>query len=300
VAQRALLPKKSSNNPHYLVMSATPIPRSLALSLYGDLDISVINQMPLGRTPSRNLWMKEKQRKQVYEMIRQRIKEGKQVYIVYPLIEETEDEDLKSLEEMFERVSKEFSDYKTGMFHGRIKSAQKLKVIEEFKANKIQILVSTTVVEVGVSIANATMMVVENPERFGLAQLHQLRGRIQRSSNPSDFILLSPDELNEVAIRRIQTIISTSDGFKIAEEDLLARGPGDFFGAMQHGLPFLRIANPLRDLEILKDARLAAFGVVKDDPYLEKPQNKCVRENIDFGLINSVKVDNKEVIQELK
>lgn len=282
VAQRALLPKKGNLNPHCLVMSATPIPRSLALSLYGDLDLSVINELPQGRLTPQTMWVKEDKREWVYEFMEGKLKEGRQVYIIYPVIDESQDEDLKSLEEMYEKILKIFPSYKAGKFHGEIKNEQKRRVIKEFIEKKIDILISTTVVEVGVNIENATVMVVENPERFGLAQLHQLRGRIQRSIHKPYFILLSKDELSDIAQKRLKIISQTSDGFKIAEEDLNIRGPGDFFGSLQHGLPRLKIANPLRDLEMLALARSFAYKVIKSDPYLEKPYHRCIREHLDF------------------
>lgn len=282
VAQRALLSKKGKPSPHVLVMSATPIPRSLALSLYGDLDLSIIKEFPKGRILPENMWLCEDKRKWVYDFIKSKLNEGRQVYIIYPLIEESVDEDLKSLKVMHNKLTRIFKDYKTAMFHGKLKNDEKLKVIQEFKENKINILVSTTVVEVGVNIENATVMVVENPERFGLAQLHQLRGRIRRASFQPYFIMLSDAGLSETASRRLEVISKTNDGFVIAEEDLKLRGPGDFFGASQHGLPPLKIANPLRDLEILKEARVFAYKTVKNDPFLEKSANRCIKEEINY------------------
>ncbi|UCG35072.1 MAG: ATP-dependent DNA helicase RecG [Candidatus Omnitrophota bacterium] len=282
VAQRALLPKKGEPNPHCLVMSATPIPRTLALSLYGDLDLSVIKELPRGRISPETKWVLEKKRKDVYKFMKDKLEEGRQVYVVYPVIEESEIEDLKSLEEMHEKLAESFSSYKVGVFHGQMKGEEKLKVIKKFRDKKIDILVSTTVVEVGVNIENATTMVVENPERFGLAQLHQLRGRVRRSTHKPFFILLSKGSLSETAQSRLEAISSIDDGFKIAEEDLKLRGPGDFFGSTQHGVPCLKIANPLTDLELLQHARTHAFHVIKSDPHLEKPQNKCIRDNLDF------------------
>ncbi|UCD15957.1 MAG: ATP-dependent DNA helicase RecG, partial [Candidatus Omnitrophota bacterium] len=282
VAQRVLLPKKMSSNPHCLVMSATPIPRSLALSLYGDLDLSVIRDMPRGRKVPDNIWVKEQKRPWVYSFLKEKLEQGRQIYVVYPVIEENQDQDLKSLEIMYKELSKKFAAYAVGMFHGKMKPQAKLNVIEKFRKNQINVLVSTTVVEVGVNIENATVMVIENPERFGLAQLHQLRGRIQRSNHKPYFILISKDSLSETASRRLEVISTVTDGFRIAEEDLLIRGPGDFFGHVQHGIPKLRIAQPLRDLDILKDARLLAYKVIKSDPYLEKREHKCIREHLQF------------------
>lgn len=278
VAQRALLPKKGKLSPHYLIMSATPIPRSLALSIYGDLDLSVINEMPKKRVLAKTIWAKEKERPEIYKLLNQELRNGRQAYIVYPVIEETDEEHMQSLKSAYQKISKKFSSYSSGMFHGRMKSEEKLEVIQKFREGKIDILVSTTVVEVGVDIANATVMIVENPERFGLAQLHQLRGRIQRSSKESYFILMSRRNLSESSLERLKVISSQTCGFKIAEEDLKLRGPGDFFGSLQHGLPGLRIANPLRDLEILKQARRFAYKMIKKDPHLEKSGNRSVRD----------------------
>lgn len=282
VAQRVLLPKKGETPPHCLVMSATPIPRSLALSLYGDLDLSIIKDMPGGRKVPQNIWVKEQQREWLYSFLEERMNDKKQVYVVYPVIEESQDEDLKSLETMYKTLSRRFSAYGVGMFHGKMCPREKLEVIAKFKQNQINILLSTTVIEVGVDIENATVMVVENPERFGLAQLHQLRGRIQRSSWQPYFILISNDNISPTAHKRLEVISRMTDGFKIAEEDLLIRGPGDFFGHLQHGVPKLKIAEPRRDLDILNQARLFAYRVVKGDPYLEKPEHKCIREHLGF------------------
>jgi len=283
VAQRALLPKKGGIAPHCLVMSATPIPRSLALSLYGDLDLSIIDEMPEKRAVAVTTWVKEDKRKWVYDLIKEKVKQGKQAYIIYPVIEESIDEELKSLKAMYGRLTKKFADFSVGMFHGKMKSEDKIKTIEAFKENNINILISTTVVEVGVDIKNAVVMVVENPERFGLAQLHQLRGRIQRSSYEPNFILISKDNLSQSSAERLKVISKENSGFKIAEEDLKLRGPGDFFGSLQHGLPDLKIANPLRDLEVLKQARLFAYRAIKADPCLEKVEHRCLKEHLFAG-----------------
>lgn len=282
VAQRAMLPRKGCPNPHCIVMSATPIPRSLALSIYGDLDLSIIKELPPGRISPQTRWVKEKKREETYVFLEKKLKEGRQVYIVYPVIEETGDENLKSLQVMYKKLSTRFSCYKIEMFHGQMKNEEKLSVIKDFRDKKIDILVSTTIIEVGVNVENATVMIVENPERFGLAQLHQLRGRVRRSTLQPYFILLSKNNLSGIAKERLQVISSTDDGFKIAEEDLRIRGPGDFFGNLQHGLPALKIANPLRDLEILKSARVYAYKIIKSDPYLAQPQHRCIREHLEF------------------
>lgn len=281
VAQRALLPKKAEITPHCLVMSATPIPRSLALSLYGDLDISAITQMPRGRLIPKTLWVKEPKRKWVYGFLKDILSQGRQIYIIYPVIEESRIEELKSLKVMYAKIKKEFSDYSVEMFHGKMKNDEKIKAIKRFKEKKIDILIATTVVEVGVNIENATAMLIENPERFGLAQLHQLRGRIQRSNYQPHFILISKSGLSENSRKRLEVISGESSGFKISEEDLKLRGPGDFFGNLQHGLPDLKIANPIEDLDILKQARSLAYNVIKTDPFLGKPEHRCLKEHID-------------------
>ncbi|MFA7677305.1 MAG: ATP-dependent DNA helicase RecG [Candidatus Omnitrophota bacterium] len=278
VAQRALLSGKEALVPHCLVMSATPIPRSLALSLYGDLDLSIIKEMPQGRKPPETMWVKEDRRQWVYDFLEKELRFGRQAYIVYPVIEDSPDEELKSLKMMFEKIAKRFSEFRPRMFHGKMKSEEKLKAIKEFREKKSQILVSTTVIEVGVDIKGATVMVIENPERFGLAQLHQLRGRIQRSDKQSYFVLISNSDLSENANERLKVISQTHDGFVIAEEDLKLRGPGDFFGNLQHGLPDLKIANPLRDMDLLKQARSFAHKVIRNDPGLNKKEHSCINE----------------------
>lgn len=280
VAQRALLLKKGDLAPHCLVMSATPIPRSLALSLYGDLELSTIDHMPPGRKKPNTRWLEAKQRKEVYDFLRQKLGSGRQVYIVFPLIEESQSQELNSLKAKFSEIKKSFAPYKVGMFHGKMKSEDKIRIINDFKAKKIDILLSTTVVEVGLSIENATVMVVENPERFGLAQLHQLRGRIQRSDYEPHFILISSKGLSSSSQERLKIISRESCGFKIAEEDLRLRGPGDFFGQLQHGLGDLRIADPIRDLDILKQARIFAYQVIKNDPHLKDPEHKPIKDHL--------------------
>ncbi|UCC95643.1 MAG: ATP-dependent DNA helicase RecG [Candidatus Omnitrophota bacterium] len=282
VGQRALLPKKGKTAPHCLVMSATPIPRSLALSLYGDLDLSVIKELPPGRIAPHTMWLREERRQWVYDFLRERLQEGRQVYIIYPVIEESQEEDLQSLEQMCEVLTEEFVPFRVGTFHGRMRAKEKLDVVKAFREKKIDILVATTVVEVGVNIENATAMVVENPERFGLAQLHQLRGRIQRSLYQPHYILISKENLSQKALERLRIISQVSDGFNIAEEDLKMRGPGDFFGFSQHGFPQLRIADPLRDLEMLKQARLFAYRVIKSDPDIARPAHRCIKDHLDF------------------
>lgn len=291
VAQRSLLPRKGEVMPHCLVMSATPIPRSLALSLYGDLDLSIIAQLPPNRLVPETIWVKEDRRQWVYDFLEKKLQEGRQVYIVYPVIDESEDEDLKSLNTMHKVLVKRFCGYGVAMFHGKMNSHKKQEIIADFRDKKIGVLLCTTVVEVGLDIENATVMVVENPERFGLSQLHQLRGRIQRSQFPSSFILISRDNIAASALNRLEIISRESCGFKIAEEDLRLRGPGDFFGDMQHGLPDLKIADPLRDLALLQEARRFAYHTIKSDPNLNAPANRPIREYLNMrfkGCLDSI------------
>ncbi len=282
VAQRALLPRKGIN-PDCLVMSATPIPRSLALSIYGDLDLAVIRELPPQRKEPKTILVGEKKRAWVYEFLRNKLKEGRQAYIVYPVIEESKIQDLHSLEEMYSKLKSVFKEFSLEMFHGRLNKKEKLKVVDGFRGGRVDLLVSTTVIEVGVNIENATTMVVENPEMFGLAQLHQLRGRIRRSEFEPNFILIAPDNLSDNARQRLKTIGKMNDGFKISEEDLKLRGPGDFFGHFQWGFPEMKIANPLSDLEVLTQARKSAYEVIKADPNLKKPQNKSIRNWLGSG-----------------
>ncbi|MCF7873784.1 MAG: ATP-dependent DNA helicase RecG [Candidatus Omnitrophica bacterium] len=277
VAQRTLLPKKSQISPNCLVMSATPIPRSLALSIYGDLDSSTIYQLPPNRTKPDTIVVLEKKREWVYKLVEEKVKNKRQVYIVYPIIDQNDDLEVKSLKQMCEKIKKRFSNFSIGVFHGRLKNQDKLAVVDKFNKGEVDILVSTNVIEVGLDIKNATTMVVESPQKFGLSQLHQLRGRIRRSSQKATFILIYSETISSEAKKRLEIIEEESDGFKIAEADLRLRGPGDFFGQLQHGLPNLKIAEPLRDLEILKQARGFAREIIKKDPYLAQPQSKPLR-----------------------
>ncbi len=271
VLQRKQLIEKGSKGgtaPHVLVMTATPIPRTLSLTLYGDLDCSVIDELPPGRTPVATRWTTEAHLPGVWEMLRREVALGRQAYIVYPVIEESKQE-LKAAIVEYERLSKEvFPALKLGLLHGRLRSEEKEEVMERFRRGEIQVLVSTTVIEVGVDVPNATVMVVEHAERFGLAQLHQLRGRIGRGAKKSHCILVAPKTLspdaNDPARIRLETMVSTSDGFAIAEIDLKLRGPGEFFGTRQHGELGLHLANPLRDRELLELARREAFALVEN------------------------------------
>jgi ATP-dependent DNA helicase RecG len=267
VIQRAALRKKGINS-DILVMTATPIPRTLALTLYGDLDISVIDQLPPERRPVETRLFYESMRSKVYLKLEEEIKKGRQAYVVYPLIEESEKMDLKAASEMSESLKKIFPHRRISLIHGRIKAREREEIMDSFKGGGIDILVSTTVIEVGVDVPNATVMVVEHAERFGLAQLHQLRGRVGRGASQSYCFLMASNRLSEEARRRLQALIKTNDGFRIAEEDLSIRGPGEFFGTKQSGLPDLKVANIIKDSKTLELARKEAFLLTKEDRFL--------------------------------
>ena len=263
VLQRKRLIEKGAS-PHVLVMTATPIPRTLALTLYGDLDISVIDEMPPGRTPVETRWTADAQLPGVWEFVRREIARGRQAYILYPVIEESKQE-LKAATEEYERLAKNtFPKQRVGLLHGRLKNDEKDAVMEHFRAGEIQVLVATTVIEVGVDVPNATVMVIEHADRFGLAQLHQLRGRIGRGMEKSHCILVASKSIAGDARERIETMVATSNGFEIAERDLKQRGPGEFFGTRQHGDAAFSFAQPLRDRELLELARREAFALAED------------------------------------
>ncbi len=278
VLQRAKLLAKGET-PHFLVMTATPIPRTLSMTLYGDLDVSVINEMPPGRKDIITRWTGEKNRTKLYDFIRKKIKKGEQCYIIYPLVEESEKMDLKAATEMYNYLKENvFTSEGVGLLHGRMKTEEKEEIMKAFREKEIMVLVSTTVIEVGIDMPEATIMVIEHPERFGLSQLHQMRGRVGRGDKKSYCILLSPGHISDEARERLKTIESTMNGFKIAEKDLRLRGPGEFFGTKQHGLPDLRFADLISDGIILQKARTKAFEVIDNDPQLLQLENKCVRE----------------------
>ncbi len=278
VVQRGLLRKKGEN-PDVLVMTATPIPRTLAMTVYGDLDVSLIDEMPPGRVPVETKVFPEPARARVYRIVGEEVRRGRQAFIVYPLVEESEKLDLKDATKMAERLQKEvFPEFRIGLLHGRMKSDEKEAIMTEVKEGRIQILVATTVIEVGIDIPNASVMVVEHAERFGLSQLHQLRGRIGRGRYPSKCILLAQYRSSEDARVRLQAMEKTTDGFKIAEEDLALRGPGEFFGIRQSGLPDFRVAHILRDTPILIEARKEAFRLVQEDPELSLPSHAGLRD----------------------
>ena len=277
VAQRAKLWKKSVMPPHILVMTATPIPRTLAMTLYGDLDVSVIDELPPGRKPVTTILLYESSRNRVNQAILKQLQQGRQVYIVYPLIQENEKLDLLCLEEGFEQTVRTFPDYNVSFVHGKMKPAEKDEQMRMFVANETQILVATTVIEVGVNVPNATIMVIENAERFGLSQLHQLRGRVGRGADQSMCILMSKYEITKDTRRRLEIMTETTDGFKIAEADLQMRGPGDLEGTQQSGIAFnLRIANLASDGMILNIARDCAEKILDADPDLISPQNRIL------------------------
>jgi len=282
VAQRARLWEKNPTFPHILVMTATPIPRTLAMTLYGDLDNSVIDEMPPGRKPVVTRHVYEHDRGKVYSFIRQKIKEGRQVYMVYPLIQESEVLDLKNLIEGYTSIVREFPKplYAVGMVHGQMKQREKDKEMERFLKGETQIMVATTVIEVGVDIPNASVMIIENAERFGLSQLHQLRGRVGRGSDQSYCIMMSGNILSQEARKRISTMVRTTDGFEIAETDLLLRGPGDIQGTQQSGILNLRIADIIKDEKILKAARNLAADIIHDDPALENEKNSIFARHL--------------------
>jgi len=277
VAQRALLREKGEN-PHILVMSATPIPRSLAMTLYSDLDLSVIRDLPPGRKEIVTRVLREPERVKLHRFLTERLEEGGQIYVVYPLIEESEAMDLKNATEGFDQIRVEFPEYRVGLLHGRMPTSEKEEVMRDFKENRIQILVSTTVIEVGVNVPNASVMVVEHAERFGLSQLHQLRGRIGRGARQSYCMLMTDVKQSREARSRLTTMQETGDGFRIAEADLKLRGPGDFLGTRQSGLPEFRYADILGDQYLLEMAKNTALEMMDSDPGLEHPKLAALKK----------------------
>jgi ATP-dependent DNA helicase RecG len=280
VAQRAAMWKKSSLTPHVLVMTATPIPRTLSMSLYGDLDLSVIDELPPGRKPIQTIHKTDSHRLALFGFMRKQIEEGRQVYVVFPLIEESEALELKDLVDGYESIVREFPEpkYQVGILHGRLKAADKDFEMQRFVKNQTQILVATTVIEVGVNVPNATVMVIESAERFGLSQLHQLRGRVGRGGDQSYCILMTKESLNPDAYKRIQTMVQTQDGFEIAEVDMQLRGPGDMMGTQQSGLPPLKIADLSKDRQIVIWARNIAEDLLSADPQLTQANHLPLRQ----------------------
>ncbi len=276
VEQRALLSGKGMK-PHTLVMSATPIPRTLAMIIYGDLDISVLNEMPKGRIPIKTYGVDTSYRQRIYNFIRKYVSNGFQAYIVCPRIDEGVSEKVSAVKYFEELKAEQFPDIPMGLLHGKMKQAEKDEVMGKFKDNELKILISTTVIEVGIDVPNAVVMVIENAEQFGLSQLHQLRGRVGRGSEQSHCILIT-DNKSEYTKSRMDIMVKTSDGFEIANEDLRLRGPGDFFGSKQHGLPELKIADMSSDIDILQETRMLTDKILENDPYLSKNENLGLRK----------------------
>jgi ATP-dependent DNA helicase RecG len=268
-------------NADVLVMTATPIPRSLALTVYGSLDVSVLDEMPPGRKPIETHWRFDESADKIYKFIADKTAKNEQSYIVFPLVEESEKIDLKAATESFELLkSTYFKNIPSALLHGRMKSEEKKKIMENFSSGKIKILVTTTVIEVGVDVPRATIMLIEHAERFGLAQLHQLRGRVGRSDMKSICILKTPNNIGETAELRMRAMTGSTDGFFIAEEDMRLRGWGDFFGTKQHGMPEFKLANPIIDYHLLKQSREDAFAIVGEDPELRSADNLAIRNFI--------------------
>ncbi|MEX0291268.1 MAG: ATP-dependent DNA helicase RecG, partial [Flavobacteriaceae bacterium] len=279
VAQRSKLWHKNEIPPHILVMTATPIPRTLAMSLYGDLDISVIDELPPGRKPVKTVHRFDANRLKVFRFIKDEIKKGRQIYIVYPLIQESQALDYKDLMDGYESIARDFPlpDYQISIVHGKMKSEDKDYEMDRFVRGETQIMIATTVIEVGVNIPNASVMIIESAERFGLSQLHQLRGRVGRGAAQSYCILMTGHKLSSEAKTRLETMTATNDGFEIAEVDLKLRGPGDLMGTQQSGMLNLKIADIVKDNDILKTARYYAIDILKKDPHLETEANRAIR-----------------------
>lgn len=279
VEQRGVL-KNKGQSPHFLVMTATPIPRTLAMTVYGDLDVSIIDEMPAGRSPIQTRATFESKRPQALNFMLEQLQKGRQAYIVYPLVEESEKIDLKDAVSEYEKLKIQFPQVKFGLLHGKMKSDEKDQVMTQFRNQEIQVLVSTTVIEVGVDVPNANIMIIEHAERFGLSQLHQLRGRVGRGEHKSFCILIMGYAVSEEGKQRTEMMEKTSDGFKIAEFDLEMRGPGEFMGTRQSGLSGFKLANLIRDMSVLQQAREAAFEVLKKDPKLSYVENQGLREEL--------------------
>jgi len=290
VAQRSKLWKKNITPPHVLVMTATPIPRTLAMSVYGDLDISIIDELPPGRKAVKTVHRSDRNRLEIFKFLKDEINKGRQVYVVYPLIEESKKLDYKDLMDGYESISREFpnSKYQISILHGRMKSEDKAIEMKRFKEGKTNIMVSTTVIEVGVNIPNASVMVIESSEKFGLSQLHQLRGRVGRGSENSYCILMTSNKLSSDARKRIKTMTSTNDGFKVAEVDMEIRGPGNLLGTQQSGLLNLKLANIITDKEILESARDDVKKIISVDQRLVKVENKLIKEEFNKKTKNTL------------
>ena len=290
VAQRAALWTKNEKPPHILVMTATPIPRTLAMTIYGDLDVSVIDELPPGRKPIRTVHRTDADRLRVFGFMKEEILKGRQIYIVYPLIEESETLDLKHLMDGYESISRAFPkpEYQISIVNGRMRGADKDYEMQRFVRGETQIMIATTVIEVGVNVPNASVMIIENAERFGLSQLHQLRGRVGRGAEQSFCILITGKKLSNESKQRVSVMCKTNDGFVIAEEDLKLRGPGDLEGTQQSGVINLHIADLVNDIKILEAARKTAQTLIESDPTLSKPEH--------YSLLNYMSEISKEKI----
>jgi ATP-dependent DNA helicase RecG len=279
VGQRALLPKKG-HNPDVLIMTATPIPRTLAITLYGDLDISVINELPSGRIPIKTLQFNQEQSCKAYALVKEELNYGRQAYIIYPVIEESYALDIAGAKKMFSELKNgEFKKFRLGLIHGKLKSREQNEIMLKFKNKELDLLVATTILEVGIDIPNATCMIIASAERFGLSQLHQLRGRIGRGKLQSFCILISDGQTQD-AQARLAAMVASGDGFHIAEEDLRIRGPGEFFGNRQHGLAELKIANPLIQMQLLKAAREEAINLLNQDLRLQERPHRLLKAKL--------------------
>ena len=289
VAQRSRLWYKNQRPPHILVMTATPIPRTLAMTVYGDLRVSIIDELPPGRKPVQTIHYSLLRRQAVYRFMDQQIQLGHQVYVVFPLIKENEKLDLQDIQNGFEELCREFPQYRLSMIHGQMKAADKDEQMQRFQSGETQILVATTVIEVGVNVPNASVMVIMNAERFGLSQLHQLRGRVGRGAEQSYCILLTRVELTKETRQRMDIMVATNDGFRIAEADLQLRGPGDLEGTQQSGLPFdLKIASLATDGQLLDIARQAAMEILEHDPLLEEENHRIYKRHLDLLRLTAV------------
>jgi ATP-dependent DNA helicase RecG len=280
VAQRARMWKKNTTPPHVLIMTATPIPRTLAMTFYGDLDVSVIDELPPGRKPISTVHRYESYRLRVFGFLREEIKKGRQIYIVYPLIHESEKMDFNNLMEGFESITRAFPlpEFKVSIVHGKMKPKDKDFEMQRFIKGDTHIMVATTVIEVGVNVPNASVMIIESAERFGLSQLHQLRGRVGRGAEQSYCILMTGDKISKDTMKRIETMVRTNDGFEIAEVDLQLRGPGDLMGTQQSGILNLKIADLARDGQLVVLSRDEAKRLLESDPRLEKPEHGMLRQ----------------------
>ena len=269
--------------PHILVMTATPIPRTLAMTVYGDLHVSIIDELPPGRKPIQTIHYSIIRQAQIYSFLLKQIQDGRQIYVVYPLIKENENMDLEDLQNGYNKLCEAFPEYRISMVHGQMKAADKDLQMQRFASGETQILVATTVIEVGVNVPNATVMVIQNAERFGLSQLHQLRGRVGRGGDQSYCILLTNDEISTDTRKRMNIMVETNDGFRIAEADLQLRGPGDLEGTLQSGTPFdLHIANLATDGRLVALARQAAMDILDKDPLLEDERNRIYKRQLDI------------------